>query len=66
MNVNIDSIKINERLREVSHSKAEEIADSIKEIGLLNPITITEDHTLIAGLHRLNAQRRTGQESKHT
>src|SRR5690606_24548282 len=37
-----------------------ELADSIREIGLLNPITVTPDNVLIAGLHRLEACRRLG------
>jgi len=60
MKIQIHEIHINKRMRSVDHSKAEEIADSIKEIGLLNPITISEDHTLIAGLHRLNACKLLG------
>ena len=36
------------------------MADSIKQVGLLNPITITPDHTLIAGNHRLEAAKLLG------
>jgi ParB/RepB/Spo0J family partition protein len=60
MLLKIDSIKINERLREVSIDKVTEIAASIKEIGLLNPITVTENNELIAGNHRLEAFRMLG------
>ena len=35
-------------------------ADSIREIGLLNPLTIDRDNFLIAGLHRLEAVKRLG------
>src|SRR5690606_33727963 len=38
----------------------DELADSIREVGLLNPITVTPDSVLIAGLHRLEACRRLG------
>jgi ParB family chromosome partitioning protein len=38
----------------------EELKASILEIGLLNPITITEDFTLIAGLNRYTACRELG------
>ena len=31
----------------------EELAFSISETGLLNPITLTKDYTLVAGLHLL-------------
>ncbi len=40
----------------------EKLVDSIKEVGLLNPITVTPDHTLIAGYHRLEACRKLGWE----
>jgi len=33
---------------------------SISEIGLLNPITVDREHTLIAGLHRLKATKQLG------
>lgn len=60
MLVKIETIKINERMREVSEDKVTEIASSIKEIGLLNPITISDKNELIAGLHRLNAYKLLG------
>jgi DNA modification methylase/ParB-like chromosome segregation protein Spo0J len=31
------------------------LRDSIEELGLLNPVTVTESHRLIAGLHRIGA-----------
>lgn len=37
-----------------------QLAESIKELGLLNPITITPDGVLIAGQRRLEAFRRLG------
>ena len=36
------------------------LAESIAEIGLMNPITVDKDHNLIAGLHRLEAIKRLG------
>ena len=60
MLIKIEKIKINERMREVSEDKVTEIASSIKEIGLLNPITISDNNELIAGLHRLNAFKMLG------
>lgn len=55
---NIDDIKI------PSHRKArgsiEELANSIKELGLLNPITITSDFALVAGYHRYLACKSLG------
>lgn len=60
MEINIDDIKINPRLRKVDASKIPELADSIKEIGLLNPIKINKDNLLIAGAHRLEACKQLG------
>lgn len=41
-------------------SGIDELVRSISEVGLLNPITVDPDHTLIAGLHRLEAAKRLG------
>jgi len=49
----IASIKVKEGRRAVRNF--EQLAASIDEIGLLNPILVSEDHTLIAGLNRLRA-----------
>jgi N6-adenosine-specific RNA methylase IME4 len=54
-NVRIEDIAIKNGRRNPSDKKVQELADSIRDIGLINPITITEDYTLIAGLHRLKA-----------
>lgn len=53
--VSIGDIRMRFRLRTPKESKIEEIAASIKQLGLLNPITITKDYYLIAGFHRLHA-----------
>ena len=58
MKIAINEIKINSGRREASLSGIDELARSISEVGLLNPITIDLDHTLIAGLHRLEAAKR--------
>lgn len=60
MRIKINEIKINPGRREASAESIEELARSISEIGLLNPITIDQEHTLIAGLHRLEAAKRLG------
>ena len=60
MKIEISEIKINEGRREASLSGIDELARSILEVGLLNPITIDLDHALIAGLHRLEAAKRLG------
>lgn len=58
--VNISVIKIAPNRRAINSSKVKELAESIKEIGLLNPITITCNNTLIAGAHRLEAAKLLG------
>ena len=60
MKVTISEIKINSGRRSVNLDGINELAQSISEIGLLNPITIDQEHTLVAGLHRLEAAKRLG------
>ncbi len=56
MNIKISEIIINNQSRRITEeSKVKELANSIKEIGLLNPITLTSDKKLVAGLHRIRA-----------
>lgn len=43
------------RPRRLNPKKMEHLAQSIEELGLLHPITITPEGTLVAGLHRLMA-----------
>ncbi len=54
----IADIKIGSKRREVRDIG--ELARSIGQLGLLNPITVTEDYRLIAGLHRLRAYELLG------
>ena len=58
--VPIDKIKIRYRLRTPKQEKIEELAESIKTLGLLNPITVDNELYLIAGFHRLNAYKLLG------
>lgn len=51
----IADVKINTDRRPLNMSKVQELADSIKDIGLINPITVDRESILIAGLHRLEA-----------
>ena len=55
MRVRISSIKINPGRREAEPKAVEELARSIAAVGLLNPITLDQHNTLVAGLHRLEA-----------
>lgn len=58
--VEIESIVVGKRLRGITKSKIDELAESISAVGLLQPIVITEDKNLVAGLHRVEACRQLG------
>ncbi|HEY9804044.1 MAG TPA: ParB N-terminal domain-containing protein [Leptolyngbyaceae cyanobacterium] len=60
--VPIDHIKIGRNRRPVKGEKVDELKESIKANGLLNPITVDQKLTLIAGLHRLTACKLLGLE----
>lgn len=60
MKVKISEIKVHDRLRKPDMKKVSEIADSIKTIGLLNPITLDADLNLVSGWHRLEAFKLLG------
>lgn len=57
MRIPISEIKVNPGRREAKTESVRELADSIRKLGLLNPITVDRDHALIAGLHRLEAAK---------
>ena len=46
MLVSINKIKVNPGRREIESKDIKDLAKSISEIGLLNPITVAPDHTL--------------------
>jgi ParB-like chromosome segregation protein Spo0J len=60
MTIRISNIKVNKGRRAVDENKVKELTESIREIGLLNPVTITASHVLIAGAHRLEAVKLLG------
>ena len=60
MRLSIKEIQVMEGRRSLDTCHVGELADSIREIGLLNPLTIDRDNFLIAGLHRLEAVKRLG------
>lgn len=62
MQVPIGKIQIKEGRRSLDAGHVKELADSIQELGLLNPLTIDRDYVLIAGLHRLEAVKALGWE----
>ena len=45
----ICEIKINPGRRKIEAKDVQDLAKSISQVGLLNPITVRPDHTLIAG-----------------
>ena len=53
MLVPICEIKINPGRRKIEAKDVQDLAKSISQVGLLNPITVRPDHTLIAGNGRL-------------
>lgn len=62
----LDDIAVTERIRK-DNGTLDELAASVSERGLINPITVMENadgkYTLIAGLRRLEACRLLGKES---
>jgi ParB family transcriptional regulator, chromosome partitioning protein len=55
----ISAIKVGKRIRRDMGDIAS-LAESIEDIGLLNPITVDEDGRLLAGARRLAACKRLG------
>lgn len=57
-NVPISEIRVGQRKRKLDPERVAQLAESIGEVGLLNPITISPDKCLRAGWHRLEACKR--------
>ena len=60
MQIKISDVKINPGRRDTQQRNVEELARSIAAVGLLNPITLDQNNTLVAGLHRLEAAKLLG------
>ena len=60
MLININDIKINPGRREVAPTDVQRLSESVAEVGMMNPITVDADYTLVAGLHRLEAAKLLG------
>ncbi|WP_420478254.1 ParB N-terminal domain-containing protein [Brevundimonas sp. FT23028] len=59
----IDQITTFDRVRQASRPQVEALVASIREVGLINPITVTPTDSgfaLVAGMHRLEACRALG------
>src|ERR1035437_6506277 len=60
-NIAVASIKVGMRMRPLGDISA--LVESIREVGLLNPILITTGRRLISGLHRLEAFKALGRRT---
>lgn len=60
MLININDIKINPGRREAAPEDVQRLSESVAEVGMMNPITVDADYTLVAGLHRLEAAKLLG------
>ena len=60
MQVTITEIKVLPRRRALNPAKVAEIAASMKDVGLINPITVSKEKVLIAGWHRLEGAKLNG------
>ena len=60
MQMKISEIKINPGRRDTQQRNVEELARSIAAVGLMNPVTLDQNNTLVAGLHRLEAVKLLG------
>ena len=58
--MSVNEIKVRIRLRASNEDNIRDIAESIREIGLISPITVDTDGNLIAGFHRLQAHKLLG------
>ena len=60
MKLPINEIRIKPGRRAVDDSKVRELADSMKQVGLINPVTVNTNLELIAGAHRIAAAELLG------
>jgi len=62
MKIPLNEITIPEGRRSIDWVKVSELAESIKIVGLINPITVDTDNTLISGGHRYEACKLLGHD----
>jgi len=60
MKIQIENIKIKNRMRKLNAEKVSELANSFVLLGQLEPITVDPNGILLAGWHRLEAARLLG------
>jgi N6-adenosine-specific RNA methylase IME4 len=58
--IEVSKVKVAKN-RKARPEAVEALVDSIREIGLLNPIILDDENNLIAGLHRLEATKKLGE-----
>ena len=56
----VASVNVGERMRDLDEGKVLELMQSYEQVGVINPISVDEEHTLIAGAHRLEAAKNLG------
>jgi ParB family chromosome partitioning protein len=56
----IDQVQVGDRKRRLDPERVQALANSMRECGLINPVTVTGSHRLVTGLHRLEAARLLG------
>jgi len=61
--VAVDDVIVEPRKRPLNNDKVMVLQTSMAEVGLLQPIVLTERNVLVAGRHRLEAARRLGWET---
>lgn len=59
LNIYLKDVIVQERVRK-DLGDIDELCDSIKEVGLIQPIVLTRDHRLVAGERRFRALQRLG------
>lgn len=62
MKIKISEIMVGDNRREIDEANVLNLMKSIREVGLINSITVTQGNKLIAGAHRLEACKRLGWE----
>lgn len=64
--ISVRAVVVRDRLRALSESTVNELAESMSRVGLLNPITVHQPNVspiLVAGHHRLAAAKKLGWET---
>ena len=56
----VAAVVVGERMRDLDEGKVLELMQSYEQVGVINPISVDEDYTLIAGAHRLEAAKNLG------